>query len=224
MKYLLFLFLSSISLAQEPIHVAVLDTGLDLNKYSSYICPTGSKDFTGYGITDHYGHGTFITDLIIRTAQSAGKYCLVILKEYDLTSNDKIAIPAYMAALREAIHLNVNIINYSGIGTTPDSEEKELIQSHPDIKFIVAAGNEGADMDAVQNCTYPACYGLSNVYVIGNGSKGFRAPSSNYGKVVTHWEDGEYIYGPWLDKYIYASGTSMSTAIYTGKLLYNMFH
>ena len=229
MKYLicLFLLISNVSLAKEPYRIAVIDTGLDIHdpKYSSYICPTGSKDFTGKGLQDDFGHGSFVVNTIMSQVTKTDEFCLVILKYFENESvSNELNEARYMKALKEAIKQHSLYVNYSGTGSWPNLEEKKLINDNQDIIFFVAAGNSGKNIDNIRYCTYPACFKLPNVYVIGSKHNGIISKFSNYGNTVTIWEDGERVYGPWLGEHKYISGTSTSVAIHTGKVLHETFN
>lgn len=227
MKYWFILLLSQVALAKEPYRVAIVDTGLDIHdpKYSSYICPSGSKDFTGKGLQDDFGHGTWVVNTIISQVEKTDEFCLVIFKYFENESvANELNGARYMEALKESIKQHVLYVNYSGTGSWPDLDEKKLINDNQDIIFFVAAGNNGKNIDNVNFCTYPACYHLSNVYVIGSKHNGIISKFSNYGKLVTVWEDGERVYGPWLGVNKYISGTSASVAIHTGKVLRETFN
>jgi hypothetical protein len=192
------------NLANAKLKVAVIDTGLDL-KYSfkANLCNSGHKDFTGEGFNDSNGHGTNIVGLIVDTAKT-NNYCIILLKAY---SNKKAYITE---ALQYAYTLNVNIINLSGGGVEPLKEERNIVLKLLDknITIVTAAGNEKMDLD--EQCSYyPACYD-KRIYVIGNYSS-----YSNYGTIVDAKYNGNLKTG--FGKTL--SGTSQSTAIFTGNLL-----
>jgi hypothetical protein len=97
--------------------------------------------------------------------------------------------------------------------------ERKLICEHTDITFVVSAGNDGVDLDI--NPRYPASYDCSNIVVVANRG----ARSSNYGSVVSAWEDGVMVWSmlPHGEEG-YMTGTSMSTAIRTGRIIYARQH
>jgi hypothetical protein len=77
------------------------------------------------------------------------------------------------------------------------------------VKIVVAAGNNG--MELKKGCNfYPAChkYFLHNMIVIGN----LHNRDSNYGEIIDYMIDGNRKGFPRM------SGTSQSTAIFTGQL------
>lgn len=124
-------------------------------------------------------------------------------------------------ALRKAVQDGAKIINYSGGGPQPDSDERRALEMARDkgILVIVAAGNEREDMDKPGNSYYPCNYHLSNIICVGNiDSKGEIPASSNKGiKFVHVFAPGQDIYstvpGGGFGK---MTGTSQSTAFVSG--------
>lgn len=224
---------------KKPIVVAVIDTGINqsLNN-SNFLCKFGHKDFTGTGMEDRHGHGTNISGLIdqyvkgiilkpdgsnIKELLSAkANYCQVILKYYDPKVSGMNNLKNETDALRYAINIKVNYINFSGGGLEFDKEEKALIKEAIDmgIKVVVAAGNEKSDIDVLGKHYYPA-YDDPRQIIVGNLDGKRRAPTSNYGKSVNTWEQGTNQYS--LRDSIGVScmtGTSQATAIKSGKLIH----
>jgi len=207
-------------LAVAPIKVVVIDTGLDLKdeRFKQVLCLTGHDNFTNESMTDYAGHGTHVAGLIKQYA-GLSNYCLIILKYYSTRDPENNTRRAQQA-IRRAVELGASVINFSAGGPGSNPEECMLLTLHPEVTVVVAAGNDGANLD--RNCDYyPACYNLPNVRVVGAiGIDRQRYASSNYGAVVKNVEPGERIvstlphnqYGP-------MSGTSMAAAIHTGKLI-----
>lgn len=207
--FLIILFSFNV-LAAKTLKVAVIDTGLDENyiKYTP-LCETGHKDFTGEGLNDINGHGTNVTGLIVTNSQTTN-YCIVIIKAYAYRNGHRSYIPE---ALEYAYNIHANIINLSGGGPDQIERERNIVLKilNSKVVLIVAAGNDGIDLD--QNCYYyPACYD-SRIYVVGNNSI-----SSNYGKYVDIVYDGnnKSAFGQTM------SGSSQSTALFTADLLKNI--
>ncbi len=207
------------------IKLAVMDSGLDISdeRFKDVLCPSGHKDYTNTGIEDKLGHGTFITGLIKQYAgeSSIGSYCIVILKYTD-GANVTRGIEAdvnFKKALRVAA--DYDVVNISGGGNLYSDFEHRVIK-HSRAKFIVAAGNDNQNLDFAKYYTfYPASYilkGLTNIDVIGNKKlNGEKADSSNFGSMV-RYEVGEDVESTLPDgEYGHMSGTSISTAIATGK-------
>lgn len=224
-KAYILLMLSSTACAfntDKPLKIAVVDSGLDITdtRLSEQLCPTGHKDFTGYGLVDSVGHGTFVTGLIEKYAGS-GNYCLVIYKYYSPLVEPKTNLENEILAFKEAIKNGVNVINFSSGGPHFDKEEYTVIRNNPNVLFVVAAGNDGQNIDFEENSYYPASYFLKNEFVIGNITlDNQRAPTSNWSSRITEVEVGEDVCSTAPDHKIdCGSGTSYSTAIRTGKII-----
>ncbi len=218
---LLNLIISS-AYAIEPIKIAVVDTGLDLTdrRFANVLCPTGHKDFTNTTIRDLHGHGTHIAGLIKANAGTQSGYCLIILKFYDANASGRISRDRTIAAFAEADRLGADIINLSGGG--PGFDESEyLIMRNSQALFVLAAGNDGKDVDF--DGYYPAAYHLLNSIVVGNmDTNGKRVSSSNFGSVVTAWEIGLNALSEapdWSrDPMVRMTGTSQAAAVHSGRL------
>lgn len=214
---LLLLLLSHLAYA-DPIRVGVIDTGLNLAdpRFRSVLCEQGHRDFTGEGIKDLDGHGTHVAGLIKQYAGNVS-YCMVIIKFY--TANNP-NVGSFQTALQWAVDLKLDYINVSVDGSGSSENELKILKNSKST-FIVAAGNQNIDLDV--SCSYPACYNLPNMIVVGALKKdgSGKAACSNYGKLVKVWEIGEKVIstlpggttGP-------LTGTSMATAVHTGKLVY----
>jgi major intracellular serine protease len=236
------------------IKVAIIDTGISKQlRDAAFLCRSGHRDFTHTTINDTHGHGSHISGIIDQyakgiTLSSADTpseiqdklkamrskkipYCQVVLKYWDSNTeaNAKNTLLASLKALRYAIDLKVDIINYSGGGSSLSLEEVALIHEALDkhIVVVAAAGNDGVSLDT--HGFYPA-QADHRVLVVGNCKRALpygpcdegNTPTkySNYGSDVKIWEPGEHVIS-----YIHngntgaMSGTSQSTAIATGKLI-----
>jgi subtilisin family serine protease len=213
---LLIFFISQVALAQ--LRIAVVDTGLDLNdpRFKQVLCKDGHADFSGEGIKDLYGHGTHVAGLIKEYAGNSD-YCMIIIKYFKNKDESYL-----LRALLHAAWLRVDLVNISGGGTTYDEIEHRFFQTTQHIKFIVAAGNSNKDIG--KTLFYPASYGYKNITVVGAlDADGTKADYSNYGKYVTHWEIGTNITSTCPNNsYCIMSGTSMSCAIVSGKIIKEM--
>jgi major intracellular serine protease len=207
------------SYADTQIRIGVLDTGLDLKdpRFEQHLCKDGHNDFTEKGMEDVNGHGTHVAGLITQYAKGAN-FCLVILKYYHDT-DDQNSLTAYRTALSKINSLKLDFVNYSSGGIGVDLFESENIKKNKQITFVVAAGNDNKNLDV--EVYYPASYNFKNIVVVGAlGIDNKKLEMSNYGKLIDYWDIGENVYSTlpkgrmgWLN------GTSMSTAIRTGKLV-----
>lgn len=213
------LLVSRTTLAGETLRIAVIDTGLDLKDSRFKLCYDGHKDFTGDGLKDTNGHGTHIAGLIQQYAGSKG-YCLVILKFFARGATAQQNISREIEAIKEAARLKVDIINLSISGAAFSKEEYEALKAIPQTPVLVAAGNDGKDLNVTS--FYPASYNLANIIPVGAlDHKGKdRLKSSNYGKIVLTWEIGENVKSTFPNGFSgYMTGTSQATAVATGKLV-----
>ena len=206
----------------EPVRVAVIDTGLDMDdpRFKAHLCESGHLDWTKTGLKDTMGHGTHVAGLIVANAGRAN-YCLVIVKYYVLGADDHTTVVREGDAFRWAMDNGAQVVNFSGGGPAMHEPEYLAIKSHPKVLFVVAAGNEGKSVTEPGDSYYPAAIRLPNVIVVGNGTSAKdRAASSNFGPRVDVWEDGREVESTLPGgKRGKMTGTSMATAIHTGKLL-----
>lgn len=217
--YVLLLLLTQTATAQTRI--AVVDTGLDLTdpRFSKVLCKTGHTDFTGTGIQDDNGHGTHIAGLVAQYAKGS-KFCLVIYKYYI----DKDPIGSHntdreVLAFNKAIVDGDKYINFSGGGEEYSAPEFKVIKEHPEVTFVVAAGNDGVDLTSPSNNFYPASYHLTNVISVGNMTEeAVPSKNSNYAPWLV-WEIGVKVLSTIPGGMGTMTGTSMATAIRTGKMV-----
>lgn len=225
MKWLFFITLISLNLAftssnKKPIRVAIIDTGLDLKdpRFKDVLCADGHKDFTGEGITDVNGHGTHVAGLIKEHASNSN-YCMVIYKYYPTKSLGTSRVSNELKAFKESIISNIDLVNFSSGGGGFNDEESQIIKNNSKITFVVAAGNEGQDLDIVH--FYPASYHLKNIVIVGNVKEdNTREEHSNWSNFEMVWEMGTNVLSTLPNgKNGYDTGTSMSAAIRTGKII-----
>lgn len=228
---------------KEPIKVAVIDTGFDfdstwgehLNKFDSdgyqlkkpKICKEGSKDFTGTDLKDRHGHGTHVAGIIAKFAEDSN-YCLIILKFFDPKLGKTDNLRATSEAIKHAIDLKVDIINYSGGGLDKSTPECNLIKQALDIgiTIVAAAGNEKSNIN--KSPYYPAMCDERVVVVQNTDDKGNIIESSNFtdkrkGSRELVGEKGLYVLSLLPDNKIgMMTGTSQATPTHVGKLIKKM--
>ncbi len=218
--------ITSTAKADETIlRISIVDTGLDLDdpRFRNFICPDGNKDFTGEGIEDRNAHGSSIAGLIKQYAGNyASRYCIEVLKFWTPQASCKVNTRREVAAIKYAVAHGARIVNISAGGPAFDQEEYEAIRDAARTVFVVAAGNEGQDIDLPGNEYYPASYDLPNIVRVGalNKAESARAKFSNYGRNVQAWEVGEDVMSTFPNGHTGAmSGSSQATAIRTGKMI-----
>jgi subtilisin family serine protease len=223
----LLIFPSVTALSKEAcrnqIRVAIVDTGLDISdsRFSGHICPTGHKNFIdNQTLNDINNHGTAVAGLIQQYAGDSN-YCLLIYKYYDLSVPGKVNQRREILALQAAVDAGADIVNLSSGGPNFSEDESLIIRDNPNVTFVVAAGNDGQNIDLPGNEYYPASLFYKNMEVVeGIDRNGRITKSSNYSSKIKDKELGEGVLvmlpGNHTD---YWSGTSMATAIFSGKLV-----
>lgn len=209
---------------QEPLKIAVIDTGLNLDdpRFAEHLCKTGHMNFVMNNDRpiDEHGHGTHVTGLIQQYA-GKGNYCFLIYKYYSDANPGSVNLKNTVKAIHAAVENGATIINYSGGGPEFAEDEYLSIKNSPKVTFIVAAGNEHHDIDITKDY-YPANYNLTNEIIVGSlNAAGTRASTSNWAtKTQIVWEVGDSVLSTFPgEKTGYMSGTSQATAIHTGKVV-----
>lgn len=185
-------------------------------------------------LSDNHGHGTHIAGIIGAEAGNkkgvAGispEVSLMILKYYDPRVPNTDNLKNTVNAIRYAIKMKANIINYSGGGTEYSKEEFEAVKAAQEagILFVAAAGNERSNSD--KHKYYPADYGLSNIISVTAIDPSTEVlSSSNYGEeTVDIAAPGQNIVSTLPEnKYGTMTGTSQATAFVTGGAVLVMAH
>jgi thermitase len=188
-------------------------------------------------LTDNHGHGTHIAGIIGAKSDDnfgisgvAPNVSLMILKYYDPKSVNSNNLKNTVQAIRYAIKMKANIINYSGGGTDYSAEEYAAVKDaeRAGILFIAAAGNERSNSDEAGKHYYPADYQLSNIISVTavNREENKVLASSNYGvRTVDLAAPGENIYSSLPgNTFGMMTGTSQATAFVTGVATLVMAH
>lgn len=218
---------------KKEIVVAVVDTGVEYEhpflKDNLYF-PTGKvgKSKFGYDFSkngdisttpdDLHGHGTHVAG-IIKSVFPEVK--LLVLKYYNPLASGQENLASTIRALRFAVDSDVDIINYSGGGPEPSTEEKRILKTAMEkgILVVAAAGNEKSDIDVRKNAYYPASYGMNNIITVTAHNKtGESLPSSNWGqRSIDLSAPGNRIKSSIPSSRAgYMTGTSQATAFATG--------
>lgn len=191
------LFLSCNALGKEArTKIAIIDTGVVMDPFfEKYLCENGLQDFTDTTPVDTNGHGTIVTYTVIN-GLNPNEYCFYSLKFYD--KDEPRSKDNEITALKYLLKLNVSYLNMSLNGPSELPSERSYLAQliSLGVKVVVAAGNEGKDLQ--KNCLfYPACYSFPyNFYVLGSLDQyDNKAASSNYNGPVTHYEHGQMCYG-----------------------------
>lgn len=171
-------------------------------------------------VTDDNGHGTHIAGIIgAQGTGVAGDVSLMILKYYGTNTSGMENLKNTIAAIRYAVRMGANIINYSGGGMLKSPEEEDMIRwaGSQGVLVIAAAGNEGMNSDVFP--FYPADYELSNIIsVTATDRFGHLLSVANHGRIsVDLGAPGKNIYSTLPNgEYGYMTGTSQATAFVSG--------
>jgi subtilisin family serine protease len=170
-------------------------------------------------LMDEHGHGTHIAGIIGAKDGVAPRVSLMILKYYDTESAGLDNLGNTVRAIRYAVDMGANIINYSGGGILRNRMEEEAIQyaASKGVLVVAAAGNEGVNSDFFP--FYPADYDLPNILSVAAIDRtGALLNVSNYGQgSVDVAAPGKNIYSTLPGtRFGYMTGTSQATAFVTG--------
>ena len=217
----------------KPVTVGVIDTGFGYQEHGkeASLCKLGHRNFTHQPEVfkdnrtstpiplDLHGHGTNIAGIIDRLAKSTkANFCIVVLKYYVNDGYGSQNLKATVDAINWAADIKLDYLNYSSGGEDPSADEFKAIERYLNGggTLVVAAGNNGMNLDDKDHHYYPACYTDKRIIVVGMLDKnGVQYRYSNYGSVVTRWEIGAEVDGFGISE----SGTSQAAAVATGKLV-----
>jgi subtilisin family serine protease len=217
MKFYLSLvfLLASPSIFASPIKIAVIDSGFQKEYLNQIpVCDTGGYDYvenSGFVTADDNGHGTNVTLTInAQIKQSRSEYCFMLYRVFSKKKNAATPVAMAQAAMDGA-----DIINMSFTGNEYMRTEEDVIKvvTNEKIRFVVAAGNEGQNLD-LECHIFPACIKNKlknkNNFIVVSSS----ASTSNYGFIVDLYEEHCSDQPPRK-----MCGTSMATAYTTGKFV-----
>lgn len=190
-----------------------------------------------HSLTDNHGHGTHIAGIIgakggngFGISGVSPNVSIMVLKYYDPKASNSNNLKNTIQAIRYAIKMKANIINYSGGGTDYSAEEFAAVKDaeKAGILFVAAAGNEKSNSDENGKHYYPADYELSNIISVTavNKEETKVLSSSNYGvRTVDLAAPGENIYSALPNNsFGLMTGTSQATAFVSGVAALVMAH
>lgn len=171
-------------------------------------------------VRDTIDHGTHISGIIASSKGIApGVAKIMVLKYYNPKASAYENLQNTISAIRYAIKMKAQIINYSAGGLDKSPTEEKAIREALDNKilFVAAAGNEKTNSDI--RGFYPADYDLENILSVTAVDPNKKVlESSNYGKnSVDIAAPGQSIYSTLPGgQFGYMSGTSQATAVVSG--------
>ena len=208
---------------RKKITVAVIDT--PINKIYSNIRQLASINLNLSNITNH--HGEHVAHIIKAVNPKAN---IISIPFFSKNNNN---IKNSNIALKKAIDLNVDIINYSAGGNTLDKEELFLLKKakKKGIVVVVASGNDSCETQTnrYSPCRfYPALHSknLSNTIAVSSlNLNNSIANSSNFGTAISDISAyGVEIPSLYNGKVKKLSGTSQATAFVTGIISLALSH
>lgn len=196
------------------IKIAIIDTGLQLDKTNLKLCPTGHFNFATnepvVGVSKIYPeHGTLVASIIADNLKRVD-YCAII---YQVSTYSGISVMDITRAAKMALKEEVTAVNLSISGNEYSREENAALYDLLDRGAVfVAAGNDHIDLS--KNCSvYPACYSMllrkSHFFVVGalDDLNNVKALYSNYGEGrIDKWDRGMVVWNGTIDQ-----GTSYAT-------------
>ena len=200
--------------------ICVLDSGVDTSVEGLYGVEKHSV-IPGSDGSDAVGHGTFVSHLIQSRIGLNKKYKFVsiqVKKELNtlspLKDRENLVKGIVLSKKLGCSLVNISMTSY---GDYNEEEFKTIESLRGSTAFIVAAGNDGVNLDLEQNRSFPGSYNLKNVFVIGNGGEIEGIDSrSNFGSSVYSYVNGRNVSGPGLGGgFVIRSGSSVSAAIFS---------
>ena len=202
--------------AEDDIVIAVLDSGLNLDRYpelkknlwqNKMEIPNNGIDDDGNGyIDDIHGwnftaqnadikgqnadHGTDVATVLLAVTAQHPNIKIMVLKIFDGSTGH---MSHAINAMNYAINNGAKLSNHSYTSVDESEAFKTIAADRPDHLIIAASGNEAKSIDS--NPRYPASYELDNVISVGAIQKatGLRAMYSNYGNTVDVFTIGELV-------------------------------
>lgn len=149
--------------SSSPVRVAVLDTGVSR---TALLAPVlDGRDHLSVlpdqGYDDHDGHGTRIASLIHLQAPRAQLVSVKAIGMGGHVTDDHLAEAIRRAVQRRA---NIVVLAVSGAAPLPLTRAAIVDAGRADVLVVVAAGNNGLDLDAYP--AYPAVYDEENMVVV----------------------------------------------------------
>ncbi len=207
------------------VTVAVVDSGVKVDHpdLAGRLLP-GFDFLDGAGdVTDLNGHGTQVSGVIAADANAIGTVGVApgaSVEPLRILDAQGVGTTADSAsAFDRAGTEGIRIVNASISAARPTTVELLAIQRHPDTLFVVAAGNDGQDLDATTTRSYPCSYAEPNVICVGASDWNDRpARYSNRGRLsVDLFAPGDTIYSTSVKaSYAYMNGTSAAAPMVAG--------
>jgi thermitase len=172
----------------ESVRVAIVDSGINFDEPD--LAPNISADGWDFvqdddDPSDNVGHGTHVAGIVaargdngIGVAGVAWRASLIPVRVLD---NMSIGTCAQIAeGMAYAVQAGARIVNLSLGGKAPCQLQRDVIDAAPDVLFVIAAMNDGEDVDA--SPSYPCAFPEPNIICVAATDPADRlAGFSNYG-------------------------------------------
>jgi subtilisin family serine protease len=203
--------------------VAVVDSGVDLSHPELVERLVPGWDYVDGDATpqDMNGHGTHVAGTVAATENSADVVGVAPAASVQplrvLDGSGRGSTLTVTRAFDAAGDAGVRVVSASLGSASPSRAEELAIRHHPGTLFVVAAGNDGANVDVAPE--YPCAYDAPNVLCVGASMPDDApAPFSNHGAV------GVDLFAPGTDILstrlgggsVFSQGTSMATPHVSG--------
>ena len=210
------------------VTVAVVDTGVDGN--STDLRPNlvpGWNFYDGNADTrDSSGHGTLVASVIAAPANNGGYVGIAPeahILPVKIMGAGEFSNAAAVAGILYAVKHGARVINASFGGLNqaiPGMDAALRAARKANVLVVIAAGNDGANLDSGHYTESPNGYGLSNTLTVANFSNhGNLNSDSNFGRRHVQIAGmGETLWGDYPDHFGggYLGGTSAATATVSG--------
>jgi subtilisin family serine protease len=201
--------------------VGVADTGVDLTHPDLLDNLVQGRDFVGDVAVDNprdvHGHGTHVAGTIAAAMNGTGVVGVApearIMPLRVLSDSGSGTTADVAEGFAWAGDNGADVVNASLQGTAPSQAQRKAIADHPNTLYVVAAGNNGRDLD-VDWDGYPCEYPEANVLCVGSiDENGTQSSFSNQGAVSVdlHAPGGSILSTYRNGGYATMSGTSMAS-------------
>jgi subtilisin family serine protease len=175
------------------VTVAVVDTGVDSGNgdLAPNLLPGRNTYADDDDTTDDAGHGTVIASVIAAPAGNGGyvgiapEAKVLPIKALGGSSGEEWSDRAVVGGIEYAISRRAKVINLSvgGLNTPIAGIDKALADAQrAGALVVIAAGNDGVDLDDPRYTESPDGYGMSNTLTVANfTTRNTLADNSNYG-------------------------------------------
>jgi subtilisin family serine protease len=204
--------------------VAVVDTGVDLSHPDLSDRLVAGWDYVGRDAVpqDGNGHGTHVAGTIAASENTVGVVGVApqaSVQPLRVLDDDGGGYASDVTAAFDAAgDAGIRVVSASLGSPDPAAAERAAIHGHPQTLYVVAAGNDGTDLDGPVK-DYPCAYDEPNILCVGASDEwDAPAPFSNVGATtVDLFAPGTRVLSDYpANQYAWMAGTSMATPHVSG--------